>query len=132
MQEINFLENYNGKLFNDIFMDIKLKNPELYGNGKEFDILLRNIHLGTAKIEAIIDLSNSRVKDIFSFLNCGKPAAYQIGLLNQLHGHGRSFAPDQQLVVIGFKYTERNFENQAALLTEWWKTKIEEYGPVSG
>jgi hypothetical protein len=126
MLQFEFSQNFNGKLFLDHFGDIRSKN-EVFTIGEEGEVLLKNISLGYAVIEAARNFPFSRISDALSLLNCGKPAPYQAQLLNNYYGHGNMLAPDHQLVHVIFRYTQRNIENQTKLITEWWNEKTTHY-----
>ncbi len=125
MQQIKFTSNPNGKLFLPFFMDVRLFDEEKYMAGNVLEVALNNKVLGLAKVMAVKNFRYAHLNDTFSFMNCGKHAAYQAELLRRYYVHELDMKPDTQLMQIVFKYQERNIELFEFLLKEWWQKIVE-------
>lgn len=67
-QHINFLENYNGKMFNDAFSTIRLKD-EKFQIGNQYEIKLKFNWCGDAEIVYIKDFYLNQLNDAMSYLD---------------------------------------------------------------
>lgn len=126
MQIISFTTNPNGKLFNDHFGDIRLADADKYYNGNTLEIRLKNQMLGIAQIMASREFRFNQISDVLSYLNIGKPAAYQADLLKRYYQQEASFTSDARFVHIILKYTYQNLNAHAAFLQDWWQTKLQQ------
>jgi hypothetical protein len=123
MLQLDFSSNWNGKLFNDTFSDIRLHNPDINFLGNEMEVMEKSIYHGIVKIVAVRSFPYYKINDVLAFINVGKPAAYQAEILKRCYAKNQAIQPDMQLDHIVFTYTKRNIETQSQLLTEWWQTK---------
>ena len=57
MLQLNFTENFNGKLFTDHFSDIRPHNPGVYFLGNCFRAIVKDTDYGIIKIVAVPVLS---------------------------------------------------------------------------
>lgn len=121
MQQIKFTSNPNGKLFLPYFMDVRLFDEEKYMQGNVLEVVLNNKVLGIAKVTAVKTFRYAHLNDTFSFMNCGKHAAYQAELLRRYYVNEIEMQPDTRLMQIVFHYVERNMELFEFLLKEWWQ-----------
>jgi hypothetical protein len=117
---LHYTVNANGKLFNDCFNDIR-PSQEFYHPGAEAQIIYKSMNMGIGKIIAVRTFPFSKISDLLSYLNIGHHAAYQAEMLKR-YNHG-SVTPDFKLDQLVIAYTQRNYEVQSELLTEWWKSK---------
>ncbi len=126
MQIISFSTNPNGKLFNDHFGDIRIADIEKYYCGNVLELRLKNQVMGIVQVVAVREFKFHNISDILSYLNIGKPAAYQADLLKRYYLHQENLTSDSKLVHIAFHYTYRNINVHANLLQEWWQSKLEQ------
>lgn len=123
MDSINFTSNPNGKLFNDIFGEIRLRDSKhLLFN--EFQLEYRGQVLGTALVEFVSRISVGHLSDSICLLTTGKTALQEMTELNRRHNFGKELPPHTLLHLLIFRYTERNIENQNILMKDWWESKI--------
>lgn len=127
MQIISFTNNPNGKLFNDNFSDIRLADGEKYYPGNNLEVRLKNQLLGIVQVMATRDFKYNQISDVLSYLNIGKPAAYQADLLKRYYMNVETLTNDTRLTHIVFKYIYQNIDLHAALLKDWWKNKLQQY-----
>lgn len=123
MLTFEFSNNHNGKLFNNIFGDIRLKGE--FSTGDEVEIIYRGIKMGNATIAHIRTFTFSRLSEAASLLNCGRSVPYQAAMLNRYYNRGQILAPDTMLAQIIFHYTDINFKNHRQLLQQHLEEKNE-------
>ena len=119
--QINFNQNYNGKLFLDNFGEL-IPKSDVHYNGAEFQAWHKSIFLGVIKIEAVRSFPFGQITDVIAFINCGQPAHFQAAVLKKLYAQETLF-PDSLLDHIVFSYVSRNIEAQGNLLDDWWRVK---------
>lgn len=117
---MKFTSNPNGKLFPNVFQDVRMPN-EKYTVGNVLQILYRSQTLGYAKVVAERTFPYNRLVDTFSFMNCGKHAAYQASIISNMYASNYNLKPDTRLVHVVMQWTERNTELFESMLTEWWQ-----------
>lgn len=120
MLQLDFTTNPNGKLFNDIFGDIRLYS-HAFAEGTECEVYYKEQRLGTAVIETMRTFPFSRISDVVAYLNCGHPAPYQAALLNRYYNGGKMLAADAVLSHMVLRYTSRNMETQNILMKHYWE-----------
>ncbi len=125
IQQLKFSTNPNGKLFLDIFGDVRLYDDAKFRVGKILEPTFKNSSLGYVEIIAVRVFKYSHIRDVFSFLNCGKHPAYQASLLQKFYPE-EAFNADTRLMHIVFQYTTRNLTYHQELLKEWWEVKIKQ------
>ncbi len=125
MQQIKFTSNPHGKLFLNYFMDVRLYDEEKYMQGNILEVVLNNKVLGTAKVVAIKPFKFCNLTDTFSFMNCGKHAAYQASLLEKYYVHEGPIVSETKLMQIIFHWELREMELFEFLLKEWWQKIVD-------
>ena len=85
MLNTNFSKNWNGKLCNENFGTCRLHNEEKYFVGAEHEIILNKIVLGTAKIYAVRTFPFKSLRDAFSWIDSGMPAAKLGAMLKNMY-----------------------------------------------
>ncbi len=125
MQQTNFSENPNGKLFLDHFGDVRKYQPDKYVAGNVIEILYKGDHMGYAKVVAVAPFKFKQLKDTFSFVNCSKHAAYQANILNRMYNGGRMNNPETTFHHVVFEWTERNMEMHRDMLKDWWDKLVQ-------
>jgi hypothetical protein len=128
MVNLEFTENWNGKLFNDVFTDIRPHNPDIFFVGNEMEVMENSIYHGIAEVVAVRQLPFHKINDVIAFANMGRAAAYQAELLKRSFTKSQIAENEMLLDYIAFSYTERNIETQSELMSHWWETK----NPVNG
>lgn len=123
MNRINFTSNPNGKLFADIFSDVRLHDPERFFPAAKMDVYLKGMQMGTVQVVSFRSIEFRQITDILAYLVCGKPAAYLAALLRSYYENQITFTRHTQLDHIVFQWTSRNEEAHAHHLTEWWRAK---------
>jgi len=122
MLTIDFSTNANGKLFCDVFSDIRLYNDS-FEPCTECEIILRGQLMGIAKIESANKFHFYALNNGASIINCGKPAPYQKKLLTNFYNRGLPINPDTIFQNIVFRWIERNGSVQNVLIKEWWENQ---------
>lgn len=121
MTSIDIHENYNGKLFCDCFSHITVFDPEIELED-EIKLFHRGVEMGIVKVVAVKTFPFRKLRDVDSFLDCGKPIG-KLGLILRNRYNKGDWDENQELYTLVLQYTERNMEAQGALITEWWQTK---------
>lgn len=121
MHQIKFTSNPHGKLFLNFFMDVRLFDEEKYMVGNVLEVVLNSKVLGTAKVVAVKPFKFININDTFSFMNCGKHAAYQSALLERYYIHEAKMQPNTRLMQVVFHWEERSMELFESLIKEWWQ-----------
>jgi hypothetical protein len=121
MQSINYSSNFNGKLFSDCWGDVRLHNEDKFVAANSIQVLYKGKEIGLAQIVAVRSFEFRQIRDVLSFLDCGKPSYYLASVLQKFYG---PLQPTDLLDHVVLKYTHRNIELQQALLREWWNEKI--------
>lgn len=122
MLQLEFTQNWNGKLFLDHFGDIRLQS-QAFAIGVEVEIILKGTSLGIARIEAVRTFPFCLLSDVVSYINIGKPAYYQASLLNKFYNGNQPMESTRLLQHLVLGYTHRNIENQNIIMEDWWKDK---------
>lgn len=125
MQQVNFSSNPNGKLFPSFFMDVRLHDDERFVIGNVHEIMLNRKLLGVAKVVAVKTFKYSYINDVFSFMNCGKHAAYQTAMVKKFYQHELNFEADTRLMQIVWHWELREMELFETLLKEWWQKIVD-------
>ena len=125
MLQIDFTNNYNGKLLTDFFPEVRAYNPQIHFIGNRFQAMYKSISLGTIEIRAVRKFPYSRISDVCALLNTGKPAAYQAKLIDNYYNRGLPCKSDFSLAQIVFTWYNRDMETQPELLKEWWNEKVQ-------
>jgi hypothetical protein len=123
MQQINFSSNSHGKLFLDVFEDIRLADDFKFIAGNTLEVLLKNKSLGYAQVLAVKAFNFNKISDTLAFVNCGHHAAYQAAILQKIYGQ---LTNESRICTVVLKYTQRNIEQHQLLLQDWWQTKLEQ------
>ncbi len=123
MLQIDFTQNWNGKLFLDTFGDIRIHNPVIHYVGSEVEVTLKGIAIGIVRIVAVKTFPANLITEVAAWINIGHPAAYQAELLRRFYSSSDRYKPDMMLDYMALSYTFRNIENQTSLLEDWWKSK---------
>lgn len=121
MQQINYSDNNNGKLFLPFWQDARLHDEEKYVVGETFEVLLKRKRLGYAKIVAVKTFKFSNITPTFSFMNCGRHPAYLAAMLKNFYVHEGPVDSDTRFDQVVFHWTEREMELFEDLLKEWWQ-----------
>lgn len=129
--QLIFNDNPNGKLFLDIFSDIRIADSFKFSIGNEMEVVLRNKPLGFVKVVGYKEFSFKRLTDTLAHVNCGRSAVYQAKLLNSYYSKGGALLqPDTTFYWVVFKWTTRNLTQQSTLLEDFWKTKMDEQSHI--
>lgn len=121
MLQLTFSQNWNGKLFNDCFGDIRLHDPQLYIVGHQVEVIEKSMYHGIAEIVAVRNFKYRQIRDVLAFLNVGKPAHYQAELIKRFSGFNLN--EETLLDHIVLRYVERQKETQSNLMQLWWNNK---------
>lgn len=122
MHGISFSKSWGGRLFMDNFSDVRLPDAEKFFVGNELKVFLKNTEMGTVSIAALREFEFRKITDVLSHLICGHPAHYLAAVLKKFYPD-ENIQPETKFVHMVLHYTERHFENQTVLITEWWRDK---------
>lgn len=126
--QLKFTSNPNGKLFADVFGDIRLADFEKFKHGNEIEIHLNKHEMGVVEVVGYKDFSFTRLTDTMSVMNCGHGSAYQASLLRRFYDNkDRKLNDDSMLMHIVMKWKRRNMLVHDTLMAEWWKSKKEQF-----
>lgn len=123
MHQLKFSSNANGKLFADVFGDIRLSDYEKFMINNSIEVWVGNDCWGIAEVVGYKDFMFKNIKDSIAIMNCGKGAAYQAILLKKFYG---DLAPDASIMHIVFKWTIRYTEIQEPRLKDFWQNRMEQ------
>lgn len=126
MIQLDFSTNPNGKLFCDIFHEIRI-NSQALATGVKCEIMHKGMFLGYAEILAVKNFQFSRLDDSDAYVNCGFPAPYQAALLNRYYNAGRLLPSDTIFSKLTLNYITRNMEATNILLKDYWNYKNKLY-----
>ncbi len=121
MIQLDFTTNPNGKLFQDVFIDIRMAS-QAYTEGAPVKIVYKGIELGEARIEEVTAFNCGTLSNVTSFLNCGRSAAYQRTLISRYYNKG--YPADYLLLnILVLRWDRRDMQAQSALIQQWWDEK---------
>lgn len=126
LPEIDLGENFNGKLFADVFSEMASVSS-FWLPGTSYRLLHKGVDFGIIRLEALRRVYFSKISDALAYLVCGKGAHFLAGVLTRRHGVKNQLAPDAEFFHLVFKYESRNITNQAPYLEQWWAAKTIEY-----
>ncbi len=124
LKQIKFTSNPHGKLFLNFFQDARLIDTGKYFIGNRLEVLLNKNVLGIVEVVAVRPFKYGNINDTFSYLNCGRHAAYQAALLEKYYVHeldGGKMKYETCLQQIVFQYKQRNMELFESLMKDWWQ-----------
>lgn len=116
-QTINFAENYNGKLLLDVFGTVRPYDIEKHVQGREFNILLKKVAIGTAKLVALRTFEFRNIRDVLSYLDIGQ-APYVLAGQLKLFYPDTTFFGGEIMAHLVFEYTYRDYGQTAGLFME--------------
>ncbi len=120
MIQLDFTSNPNGKLFQDVFIDIRLAS-QAFTEGTPVQIVFKGIVLGDVIIEEVSQVSFSGISKTIALINCGRSVAYQHTLLSRYYNQGKPIVFSQFNILV-LRWTYRR-PAQTELITEWWNSK---------
>ncbi len=118
LNDIEFSENWNGKLLLDHFTTIRLETPEKYIEGKHFEVRLRGELLGVAKLTIVHPFRYEQLNDRTALIDCGKNQQYLQTLLSRFYG---PMPPGRKLYLLFFEWKERKFDTQRKMIRKHWE-----------
>ena len=123
MINTNFSKNWNGKLCNENFGTCRLHNEEKYFVGAEHEIILNKIVLGTAKIYAVRTFPFKSLRDAFSWIDSGMPAAKYGAMLKNMYKNkdGGEVNNDTMFDHIIYHWKSRNYEATCEMFTQYFE-----------
>lgn len=127
MQTLNYTANWNGKLFADMWNDVRLADADKFYHGAELEILFKNKPIGIAEVIVVKKFQFRYVNDILAYIDIGKPAQYLAGMLKKYYA---GINPDTVLDHMILKWIKRDIDAQAELMKAWWESKIEEVNSI--
>lgn len=122
MLNLDFSDNFNGKLFHDAWIDICIATPD-YVPGAEYKISYKGQDLGIAKIYHLASFAANRLTDAAAMIATGQTAVALRASLSRRTFGNMKMPDDIKLYRALFIYTERNFSNQSILIKHWWAEK---------
>lgn len=120
IQNLEFSENPNGKLFCDIFNHIDLHDPEKHKTGNVLNVLLNKKVIGQVTVVAVRTLPLRNISDMLSFLDIGKSPSFKTAQLRE-KWHPVPIGPDTRLDHILVRYVSREIAPQTDELFKWWR-----------
>lgn len=123
--KVLFTTNFNGKLFSDTFSTVRDYDPEKFSLHAIHEIDYKNKQMGIAEIVAVREFKYKEIRDVLSFIECGRPPHYLASILHRYYApHNQRMMPDKSLLHVVYQYRQRNLEMQSALIREWWNEKL--------
>jgi hypothetical protein len=127
--QITFTDNPNGKLLLPVWQDCRLRDDAKYYAGASLIPVLKGNELGIVQVVAVRLFSYTKITDTFSFMNCGKHAAYQAALLQRYYQHQvKNWNSDLQLVQLVCKYTSMNMNYMETLYKDFYEKLNQQHG----
>lgn len=130
MDKLLFTQNFNNKLFSDIFNHVGLHALESHCAGDEVLVYVRDMPLGRAKVVAVHTFPFSKINDVLGYLTIGKPAQALAEQVRRTVPKNMQLYADTMLSHIVYQYTERHLPNQQQLLQAWWQEQVNNTDPV--
>ena len=118
MHKIILQEYYGGKIFNNYFSVVLPYDNINHREESTVEVYYKYILLGVAEIKAVRKIFAGDIRDVLSFLDCGKPA-YRMAA--EIYKHAGKQDPALPLDHLVLQYKERNMPNQEEYLQDWWK-----------
>jgi hypothetical protein len=116
-----FSGTMNGRLFSEVFHDVRSFSPEKYKEDVLHEIFLRGKSLGLAEVVAVRKIYFREIRNPLSFLITGKPAHYMAAILNKMYAReGKKLHPEKELMHVIWKWKKRELKMQQFFLEEWW------------
>lgn len=126
MQSVNYSSNPFGRLFLEHFNDVRLRDDSKYFIGNQLEVKLKDKLIGAAEIVAIRHFPFTHIRDVFSFMICGKPSQYLASLIKKYYP-GENITADTQLTHVVFHWIKRDFDIQGKLLYEWQRDLFDQF-----
>lgn len=117
MRQINFSDNWNGKLLMDNFTTIRLYSYDGYPDFEVYDVVLRGEVLGTAEIVCKKPFQMQSLNTQLSLVDCGHDPAWLKKLLRNFHG---DLTEETYLVLLVFRWRTRNPVAFRDLMNNWY------------
>lgn len=117
MRQINFTDNWNGKLLMDNFTTIRLYYYEAYPDFDMYEIVLRGEILGTAEIVCKKPFPMKQINTQLSLIDCGHEVPWLKQLLKRFHG---DITEETNLVLLVFRWRTRNPVPFRDMMNNWY------------
>ena len=131
MLQLKYSENPNGKLFMDVWGDIRLADYSKFAPGQVLEICLRKHEMGIAEVIGYKEFTLKRLNDTTSHMNSGLPVYKQTGKLKFYYQNTGKLDDDTIMMHVVLKWKQRNMAVQAELMADWWRSKEEQFPYVT-
>jgi hypothetical protein len=122
MNTTNFTQNWNGKLLNDCFSDIRLSCN--YQRGEIHEIFLNKTFLGYAKIIALRTIKLMEITDTTAYTICGYNDTYLREVFRKMYGH---IDGPRDMFMPTFQWTQRHLPAHQELFAKHWEKAKEKH-----
>lgn len=119
LPRINFVANWNNKLWNEMFPTMRPANPAKYQVGQIYNCYLKDEFYGRVQLMEILNVSYPKINNRMAFADCGRPAAYLKTLLSKFYP--KANWSTQKLYWLWFKHLDHEKTR-----TEATKTHVEQ------
>lgn len=116
MEELDFTQNWNGKLFLEHFSTCRLHNTDKYQVGKLLKITMRGVVLGNAEVVAVRTAKVAKFTDVLAYIDTGRHLAYMLTILKNMYS-GLTEQTEMDHVVLRWKV--RNMPTFNQLIKQW-------------
>lgn len=85
MQKLEFSYNWNKKLDCKAFTTIRLYNPDRYFVGQQFELTLKGIVIGKAKVVAVKSFLLSKLTEYMAYIDTGYSLEECMGIIRRMY-----------------------------------------------
>lgn len=126
--QLKFTSNPNGKLFADVFGDIRLADYDKFKHGTEIEVHFNKHEMGVVEVIGYKDFAFKRLTDTLSMMNSGYGCAAQMKMLKNFYEtKERKLTEDTLFMHIVMKWKRRNMPVHDALMADWWAEKKQQF-----
>lgn len=122
MRYTNFSQNFNHKLCNFCFSDLRLEDSFEYGQERE--IRLNDEAIGIAKVVALRTFNFAHLSNELAYHICGHNAAYLIAIFKKMHGN---IEPWRNVSWVVFEWVKPNLDVWANIYLNAWHKNVEKF-----
>lgn len=132
ISQLKFSKNPNGKLFTDVWGDIRLADYERYSAGSKLQVVVNKHEMGVVEVVGFKDFRLQKLTHCLSMFNCGQGVKHQKMLLHKYYDtREKEINDDTVFMFVTFKWVHRNMEEQEQLMEDWWADKKEQFPYIS-
>lgn len=126
MRNLNFAQNYNGKLLLDIFTTIRLSETPNLIVGDELNICLKSKIIGVATVLSLKEIAFGKISENLAWIDSGQPLHYCLKMFANFYS-GKMLTTDRPMIVYTLRFTKKDPKIFEELFKEYWATFTDKY-----